>query len=54
LGRLLLAQQSAEYSVFAAIQIFAIAAAGLALPFLTGAVLTLRAADRKLERLQRG
>ena len=28
--------------------------AGLALPFLTGAVLTLRAADRKLERLQRG
>jgi len=53
LGRLLLAQKSAEYSILAAILIFAIAAAGLALPFLTGAVLTLRAADRKLERLQR-
>ena len=54
LGRLSLAQQTAEYSVSAAIMIFAIATAGLALPFLTGAVLTLRAADRKLERLQRG
>jgi len=54
LGRLSLAQQTAEYSVLATIMIFAIAAAGLALPFLTGAVLTLRAADRKLERLQRG
>ena len=54
LGRLSLAQQSAEYSVSAAIMIFAIATAVRALPFLTGAVLTLRAADRKLERLQRG
>ena len=54
LGRLSLAQQTAEYSVLVTILIFAIAAAGLALPFLTGAVLTLRAADRKLERLQRG
>ncbi|VCU61055.1 hypothetical protein EPIB2_132 [Tritonibacter mobilis] len=49
-----MAQQTAEYSVLAATMIFAIAAAGFALPFLTGAVLTLRAADRKLERLQRG
>ncbi|UWP95166.1 hypothetical protein K3X48_13445 [Aliiroseovarius crassostreae] len=54
LGRLSLAQQTAEYSVMAAIMIFAIATAGLALPFLTGAVLALRAADQKLERLQRG
>ncbi len=54
LGRLSLAQQTTEYSVLATIMIIAIAAAGLALPFLTGAVLTLRAADRKLERLQRG
>ena len=54
LGQLLLAKQSTEYSVFAAILLLAIAAAGLALPFLTGAVLTLRATDRKLERLQRG
>lgn len=54
LGQLSLAQQPTEYSVLAAISIIAIATAGLALPFLTGAVLTLRAADRKLERLQRG
>ncbi|WP_298259608.1 hypothetical protein [uncultured Litoreibacter sp.] len=54
LGRLSLVQQPTEYSVLAAIIIFAIAAAGFALPFLTGAVLTLRAADRKLERLQHG
>ena len=54
LGRLSLAQPTSDYSVLAAIMIFSIAAAGLALPFLTGAVLTLRAADRKLERLQRG
>jgi len=54
LGRLSLAQQPTEYSVLAAIMIFAIATAGLALPFFTGAVLTLRATDRKLERLQRG
>lgn len=53
LGRLSLVQQPTEYSVLAAILIFTIAAAGLALPFLTGAVLTLHAADRKLERLQR-
>ena len=54
LGRLSMAHQTAEYSVLAAIMIFAIAAADLALPFLTGAVLTLCVADRKLERLQRG
>jgi hypothetical protein len=53
LSRLSLVQQTTEYSVIAAILILAIAAAGLALPFLTGAVLTLHAADRKLERLQR-
>jgi hypothetical protein len=52
LGRLSLAQQTSEYSVLAAISIFAIAVAGFALPFLTGAVLALRAADRKLEHLQ--
>ena len=54
LGRLSLAQQTAEYSVLATTLIFVIAAAGFALPFLTGAVPTLCAADRKLERLQRG
>ncbi len=54
LGRLSLAQQTAEYSVLATTLIFAIASAGFALPFLTGAVLTLCAADRKLERFQRG